>query len=60
MKQLIFYLIWTFACSSLLKSSIDILTQQHIGYYGPIVFNVFLQVAILFPIISVIVSLKNK
>lgn len=53
MKQLLFYIVWTFVSSLLLKSGIELIFDKNIGNLGPILINVFLQISIIFPIVSV-------
>jgi hypothetical protein len=60
MKQLLFYIGWTFVSSLFLKTGVQIILDKDIGYSGPIFVNIFLQMAVIFPIVSSIGSLKNK
>jgi hypothetical protein len=52
MKQLLLYIAWTFVSSLLLKSGIELILDKNIGNLGPILLVVFLQIFIIFPIIS--------
>jgi NADH:ubiquinone oxidoreductase subunit 6 (subunit J) len=60
MKQLLWYLAWTFVSSLFLKSGIQVILDRNISYSGPLLISVFLQIGVIFPIVSSIGSLKNK
>ena len=60
MKQLLFYISWTFISSLFLKSGIQVILDRNISYSGPLLISVFLQIGVIFPIASSIGSLKNK
>ena len=62
MKQLITYSIWTFIAAALLKSGLDILLDERIGYLPVIIFTIFTHVSITFPIMVAIniLAIKNE
>lgn len=60
MKEFLFYILWTFISSLFLKSGIELVLDKDIGNLGPILINIFLQISIIFPIVSVFSSSGRK
>lgn len=60
MKQLLTYSIWVFISSALLKSGLDILLNDRIGYIPVIVLTIFTHVSITFPIMFALTAAVNK
>lgn len=52
MKKVSFYIFWTFFSSLFLKSGLEIVLDKNIGYMGPILINLFMQTAVIFPVVS--------
>lgn len=60
MKLFTFYLIWTFICSFLLKNALNILFDFDTGYWPALLITLFVQVAVVFPLGSVISTATEK
>ena len=60
MKLLIFYSAWTFICSFFMKSALTMLFDYNVGYWPAIMITIFVQIAIVVPIVSVISTATQK
>jgi NADH:ubiquinone oxidoreductase subunit 6 (subunit J) len=59
-KKLSFYIFWTFFSSLFLKSGLEIILDKNIGYMGPILVNLFMQTAVIFPVVSIFTTEDKK
>lgn len=60
MRRFLFYTVWTFISSLFLKSGIEFISDKNIDYIGPIFVTVFLQIGLIFPIVSAYTSNDKK